>query len=160
MKKKIGFTIGKFAPFHKGHEFLIQTALNEMDEVYVIVYETNLTSIPVSIRSTWITNVFPKVKVLYAYDPPTKIGLDPESVKIQMEYLKKIINPIPVTHFYCSEKYGQFVAKSLNIIERNVDYNRDNVKISSTIIRNDLESNKKYLEAQVYNDIKRLDRRG
>ena len=23
--KKIGFTIGKFAPFHKGHQYLIET---------------------------------------------------------------------------------------------------------------------------------------
>ena len=30
--KKIGFTIGKFAPFHKGHEFLIETGLKDMDE--------------------------------------------------------------------------------------------------------------------------------
>ena len=29
MNKKIGFTIGKFAPFHKGHEYLIETALKE-----------------------------------------------------------------------------------------------------------------------------------
>ena len=27
--KKIGFTIGKFAPLHKGHQFLIETALKE-----------------------------------------------------------------------------------------------------------------------------------
>ena len=27
--KKIGFTIGKFAPFHKGHEYLIKTALEQ-----------------------------------------------------------------------------------------------------------------------------------
>ena len=28
---KTGFTIGKFAPFHKGHEFLIESALKEVD---------------------------------------------------------------------------------------------------------------------------------
>ena len=27
--KKIGFTIGKFAPLHKGYQFLIETALKE-----------------------------------------------------------------------------------------------------------------------------------
>ena len=26
---KRGFTIGKFAPFHKGHEYVIKTALKE-----------------------------------------------------------------------------------------------------------------------------------
>ena len=29
--KKVGFTIGKFAPLHKGHQYLIETALKEMD---------------------------------------------------------------------------------------------------------------------------------
>ena len=27
--KKVGFTIGKFAPLHKGHQFLIETAFNQ-----------------------------------------------------------------------------------------------------------------------------------
>ena len=40
--KKIGFTIGKFAPWHKGHQFLIETALKEMDEFYVVIYDTNV----------------------------------------------------------------------------------------------------------------------
>ena len=35
--RKVGFTIGKFAPLHKGHQFLIETALKEMDEVYVVI---------------------------------------------------------------------------------------------------------------------------
>lgn len=35
--KNIGFTIGKFAPLHKGHQLLIETALKEMDEeLYVL----------------------------------------------------------------------------------------------------------------------------
>ena len=37
MDKKIGFTIGKFAPFHKGHQYLIETALKEMDKLIVIL---------------------------------------------------------------------------------------------------------------------------
>ena len=44
MNEKIGFTIGKFAPFHKGHEYLIETALKEMDKVVVVVYDTDVIS--------------------------------------------------------------------------------------------------------------------
>ena len=44
--KKIGFTIGKFAPLHKGHQYLIETALKEMDKFYVIIYETEVIKIP------------------------------------------------------------------------------------------------------------------
>ena len=38
---KVGFTIGKFAPLHKGHQYLIEKGIQEMDEFYVIVYETD-----------------------------------------------------------------------------------------------------------------------
>ena len=38
--KKIGFTIGKYAPYHIGHKFLIETAVKNMDEFYVVVYNT------------------------------------------------------------------------------------------------------------------------
>ena len=46
--KKVGFTIGKFAPFHKGHEYLIETALKDMDEFYVVVYDTPELNIKIS----------------------------------------------------------------------------------------------------------------
>ena len=52
--KKIGFTIGKFAPFHKGHEYLIQTGIKEMDEFYVVVYDTNLVEISIEKRAELI----------------------------------------------------------------------------------------------------------
>ena len=45
-KKKIGFTIGKFAPFHKGHQYLIETALKEVDKLIVVVYDTKVTNVP------------------------------------------------------------------------------------------------------------------
>ena len=64
--KKIGFTIGKFAPLHKGHQFLIETALKEMDEFYVVIYDTNVINIDVKKRAGWIKKLYPKVKIIYA----------------------------------------------------------------------------------------------
>ena len=51
---KIGFTIGKFAPLHKGHQYLIEKGLKEMDKFYVIIYETDVTKIPLETRANWI----------------------------------------------------------------------------------------------------------
>lgn len=153
--KKIGFTIGKFAPFHKGHEYLIETGIKEMDEFYVVIYDTNLLEISSEKRAEWIKEIFPNVNILYAHNPPQKIGLDVESVDIQMKYLSKIIQNISVTHFYNSEKYGKYVAEYLNIIERNIDMNRECVNISATDIRNDIESKKDFLSECVYNDLKK-----
>lgn len=151
---KIGFTIGKFAPFHKGHEYLIETALKDMDEFYVVVYDTPQFNIDMSTKINWITKTFPNVKILKAYDSPKQFGLDKKSVAIQMEYLLKIIKDIPVTHFYSSEKYGEYVAKYLNIKNVIVDQLRNNYKISSSKIRENVEINKNYINKDVYNKIK------
>ena len=82
---KTGFTIGKFAPLHKGHQYLIETAIKEMDEVYVVVYETDLIDIPVEQRADWIRKLYPSVNVIIAKNPPKQYGMDEESVKIQID---------------------------------------------------------------------------
>ena len=116
---KIGFTIGKFAPFHKGHEYLIETALKEMDKVIVVVYDTDLIDVPTQKRAEWIKKIYPDIEIRIAKNPPSKYGLDSSSVKIQMEYLEKIICDIKPTHFYSSEPYGKCVAEYLNKIFKN-----------------------------------------
>ena len=150
--KKIGFTIGKFAPLHKGHQYLIETALNEMDKMIVVVYETDVIDINTEKRAEWIKKLYPNVEIKFAHNPPMQYGLDEESVKIQMEYLTKIMEGEKPTHFYSSEKYGASVAKYMNLIDRRVDNERLKVPIRAEIIRNNIEENKKWLENNVYED--------
>ena len=71
---KIGFTIGKFAPLHKGHQYLIEKGLKEMDEFYVIVYDTNVIDISTEKRAKWIKEIYPKAKIIYAKNPPSQYG--------------------------------------------------------------------------------------
>lgn len=154
--KKIGFTIGKFAPLHKGHQFLIETALKEMDKMIVIVYETDLIDIPTEKRAEWIKELYPNVEIKYGINPPKQYGLDEESVKIQMEYLTKIIGDEKPTHFYSSEKYGASVAKYMNLVDRRVDNERETVPIRATIVRENLEENRKWMEPKIYEDCKKI----
>lgn len=151
--KKIGFTIGKFAPLHKGHQFLIETAIKEMDKFYIVVYETDLIDIDIKKRANWIKKLYPQVEILIAKNPPEQYGLDKESVEIQMKYLTKILGNIKTTHFYSSEPYGKYVAEYLNIIDRRVDNDKKIIPISSTIIRDNLEKNKELLSEIVYKDL-------
>lgn len=151
--KNIGFTIGKFAPLHKGHQLLIETALKEMDEMYVVIYDTDIIDINVKQRANWIKQLYPDVHIIYAYNSPKKYGLDDESVKIQMEYLSELIKDIPVTHFYSSELYGEKVANYLNIRNRVVDLERKQIPISSTMVRKNYEENSKYIENFIYSDL-------
>lgn len=153
--KKVGFTIGKFAPLHKGHQLLIETGLKEMDEFFVVIYETELINIDIEERANWIKKIYPKVEIYFAKNPPKKYGLDKESVDIQMKYLSNIIKEKKPTHFYSSEPYGKYVADYLKIINRQVDIDKNKIPISATIIRNNLEENKKWLEDIVYKDLKK-----
>ena len=152
--KKVGFTIGKFAPLHKGHQFLIETALKEMDKLIVVVYDTDLIDIPTEKRAEWIKELYPNVEIKFAHNPPSKYGLDEDSVNIQMKYLTKIMENEKPTHFYSSEKYGASVAKYMNIVDRRVDSERKEVPISATIVRENIEDNKKWIHDRVYRDCK------
>ena len=137
--KKIGFTIGKYAPYHIGHKFLIETALKDMDEFYVVVYDTPELNIKMEDKIKWIKNDFTDVKILKAYNSPKQYGLDEESVKIQMKYLCEIIGKAKVTHFYSSEEYGRCVADYLGIQNIVVDKERKIFNVRASDIRNDVE---------------------
>ena len=152
--KNIGFTIGKFAPLHKGHQLVLETALKEMDEVYCVIYDTDIIDIDVKQRAEWIKKLYPKVHILYAYDSPKQYGLDEKSVNIQMKYLSNLIKEIPVKHFYSSEPYGEKVADYLKIKNRTVDLEKKSIPVNATIIRDNYEDNKNYLENLVYLTLK------
>ena len=134
--RKIGFTIGKFAPFHKGHQYLIDTALSEMDEFYIVIYDTPQFNISMQTKLDILKKKFPNVKLIEAYNSPKQVGLDPESVEVQMKYLSNLIKDIHPTHFFSSEDYGVYVANYLGIENRVVARERIKYPISATMIRN------------------------
>ena len=67
-----------------------------------------------------------------------------------MEYLSKIIDGIPVNYFFSSEMYGEYVAKYLNIENILVDEKRTMYPINATMIRNDIEAYKNFVNDDVY----------
>ena len=148
---KIGFTIGKFAPFHKGHEYLIRTALKDMDEFYVVIYDTN--DYDINMKEKWIKNVFSNIHILKAFNSPKEYGLDENSINIQMKYLSNILKDIPVTHFYSSEEYGEYVSRYLDITNVLIDKDRNKFNISSRLIKENINKYKEYLNDDVYYDI-------
>lgn len=152
---KIGFTIGKFAPLHKGHQYLIEKGLQEMDKFYVIIYETDVTTLSLKTRANWIKQIYPDVNIIYAKNPPKQYGLDEQSVKIQIDYLKELVKNIEVTHFYNSEPYGKFVARDLQVQEVQVDRKRVKYPISSTIIRKNTQKHRKDMDSIVFDDMRK-----
>ena len=97
---------------------------------------------------------YPEINLIYAKNPPSQYGLDEESVKIQIDYLKKLIEGKGVTHFYNSEPYGKFVARDLELEEVQVDRQREKYPISGTKIRKNIVENEKYIDKIIYKDLK------
>lgn len=157
--EKVGLIIGKFAPLHKGHEYLIKTALNKVDKLYIFVYETNLIDVDIQVREDWINSVFKdsRIKTIKAVNPPKQYGMDKESTEIQLSYIEKVLkeNSIKrITHLFSSEEYGRCIAERLNANNILVDKERINIPVNATNIRKDIEKYKKYLSVEVYEELK------
>lgn len=148
-----GLTLGKFAPFHRGHQRLIETALSETDELTVMVYATDVTDIPLQVRAEWIRNLYPTVKIIEAWDGPDGYGDTPEIRYKQETYILKKLNGLRITHFYSSEFYGKHVSRALGAVDRRVDESRLAVPISGTELRANYFAGREYIDARVYPDL-------
>lgn len=145
---KTGLTLGKFAPFHKGHQLMI-----EMDEVIVLIYDDPIINIPLADRAGWIRKIYPRITVLEGDNSPNDTGYTPEIMKIQEDYVLEILNGKQVSHFYSSEPYGQHMSIALNAIDRQVNLSRNKIPISATKIREDSFKYKKFIHPVVYKDL-------
>jgi HTH-type transcriptional repressor of NAD biosynthesis genes len=156
-----GLTLGKFAPLHKGHQFLIETALAEMDEVIVMVYDCPETiAVPLSVRAAWIRQLYPTVRVIEAWDGPTEIGDTPQIKAMHETYVLKQLSGLTITHFYSREFYGDHMSAALGAVNRLVDWTpessweqRTAVPISATQVRTNPFKHRNYLHPWVYRDL-------
>lgn len=151
---KTGLTLGKFAPLHRGHQYMIEMALREMDEVIVVVYDASeVTTLPLSVRGRWIKQLYPQVDVIEAPNGPTEVGYAERIMRMHEQYMLTLLNGRKVTHFYSSEPYGDHMSKALNAVNRIVDPGRSHIPISATAIRQDLTANKAFVDPIVYRDL-------
>jgi len=152
--KMVGLTLGKFVPLHKGHQYLIETAIKETDHVIVVVYDApEVTPIPLRVRADWVRQLYPMVEVIEGVGAPSAMGDTPEIKKIQEDYLLGLLNGRKVTHFYSSEFYGDHVSKALGAINRQVDTERVTIPISGTAVRDNIYLNRQFVSSIVYKDL-------
>lgn len=150
---KIGLTLGKYAPLHLGHQWMFETALKEVDQLYVLIYQSSVTNIPLNIRANWIRKLYPQIHVIEAWDGPEGYSNE-RSFKIEQEnYILKQLNGIKITHFYSSEFYGDHVSQALGAIDRRLDPNRVYIPISATMIRENSYLHRAYISDVVYPDL-------
>jgi HTH-type transcriptional regulator, transcriptional repressor of NAD biosynthesis genes len=148
-----GLTLGKFAPFHKGHQLVLDTALSEVDDLTVLIYEAPETTIPLAVRAGWIGTLYPDVEVIEAWGGPSETGYDPAVMRAHESYIIDTLGVRDITHFYSSEPYGEHMSRALGAIDRRVDDSRERVPISGTQLRNDPYLYREYVHPLVYRDL-------
>lgn len=152
--KTTGLTLGKFAPLHKGHQLVIETALAETDQVVVLIYNCpEVTDVPLNVRARWIRDIYPSVEVIEAWDGPLEVGDTHEIKRRHEDYILKALAGRRITHFYSSEFYGDHVSKALGAVNRLVDLSRAERPISGTLLRQNPYQYRQFLHPRVYRDL-------
>ena len=141
-KRTCGLTLGKYAPLHKGHQLVIKTALAEVDELVVLIYDSpEVTDIPLRVRANWLRSLYPGVDVVEVTDGPREVGYTCEIEAAHESCILHALNGKTISHFYSSEPYGMQVSAALGALNRSVDLHRNQFPISATALRQDAFSN-------------------
>lgn len=135
-----GLVIGKFYPPHRGHKFLIDSALAQVDYVDVVVCARAHQSISGELRLKWLQEIHPAAHVRVIDDP----GEDDNS-KFWAEYVVHLLGARPNVVF-SSEDYGDELARYLGCRHVKVDPSRVHVAVSGSAIRSSPLQHWEYLE--------------
>jgi HTH-type transcriptional repressor of NAD biosynthesis genes len=146
--KKVAITLGKFWPFHIGHELMINSALATHNKVFCIVSHDDISKAEQSahIISEHFQNR--KLKVIFLQDDTSSIEYDENGTATDEEYLNnwaKYLSSFHPDTIVTSDLYGKVLAEKMNIDWLPVDPDRKVFPISATSIRKSLYSGWKFL---------------
>ena len=148
----VGLVVGKFAPLHAGHQFLIETARAASGATVIAVYDSPGYGPTVRVRANWIRRLYPDTLVL-ELDDPVPQG-DPEDVsRAYAEHLRSRYAGPPVTHVFSSEEYGARFARELRAEHVPVDPERRRLPVSATLVRSNPFAYRHYLDPCVYRSL-------
>ena len=148
------FLFGKFMPFHKGHEAMINFALTKCDLLTVLVCCSDKEKILSETRKNWIEESFKSVKNIevniFNYreaELPNTSESSQEVSNLWSEIFKELYPDYDLV--ITSEEYGDYVASFMKIKHITFDIPKQLYPVSATAIRNDLFANWKFLPQSV-----------
>ncbi len=141
---KNSLVLGKFLPPHKGHLYLIDSAVAQSENVYVLCCSLEREPIPGVLRAKWLTQIYsesPNVKIIHVTDEnPQSPEEDPDNFW-DIWYKTVYSNVDKLDAIFTSEDYGYPFAKSLGIEHVLVDKDRVSYPVSGTAVRADAFAN-------------------
>jgi HTH-type transcriptional repressor of NAD biosynthesis genes len=174
-----GLVVGKFSPLHRGHELVIQRAMDTCDEVVIISYtKPEFAGCDRTTRQAWVEALFPLVTALVVDDdslgeictahhisPSVQIPHNDENEAVHREFVGwlcwTVLN-VTVDAVFTSEDYGDGFAAVLTeyfagrttpvapVRHICVDQARNLVPVSGTQARSNPVAWRDFLSPQVY----------
>ncbi|MEP0873044.1 AAA family ATPase [Trichocoleus desertorum AS-A10] len=131
---KLGITIGKFYPFHRGHDYLIQQAKAQVDHLVVLIGSKPTQAIPAAVRANWIRLLHPDVEVI-------EVAEDiPEASEPWAARALEVLQGRQPQLAFTSEAYGEPWAAGMGARHVAIDPPRRHFPISGTQLRQDLST--------------------
>lgn len=155
-----GIVFGKFMPLHLGHEYLINTAIENMDKVFVVVCSLSNEPIDGELRYQWMVNRYEKLieegRVEVFHLKEDWIPQEPKDCdNYDVFYgtwagtLNALVNYRPIDYVFGSEAYINPVARHLQATPYIVDIDRETFPVSGTACRTNPFANWEYMNPNV-----------
>lgn len=142
--KKRGLILGKFYPPHRGHKYLIETAQNQVDQLFVILCADSTQDISPELRKQWLQDIHPRVTFLVL----DQGGFDVTKAQEWVDQTVKLLGFTPDVIF-SSEDYGEEYAQLAGCEHIMIDKDRTVVNCSASQIRSNPEKYLHFLEPVV-----------
>ncbi|WP_197062904.1 AAA family ATPase [Hymenobacter sp. APR13] len=163
----IGLVVGKFLPFHAGHQLLLEQAAARVQDLYVLVYSNpDPATMDAETRASWIRQIYtpagsepgtpPRIgsTVLHVVALPVgQLPVPPNEADdhSHREFVRRWLRQQPLRPdvVFASEDYGPGFAAHIGAEYVGVDPARTTVPISGTRIREDLYGHNAFLHPVV-----------
>lgn len=152
-----GLVFGKFMPLHRGHQLMIETAQAQVDDLTIVVYDSNppgeYPPMPVEKRLGWLRQLYPDVENILAVEDPIR-SPDHDDPKYAGVYADQLRFLGPFDRVFSNEPGYEDFAVALGAQHVLVDGGfRSLVPISATEIRTSLYDYRGWLPPEVYSSL-------
>jgi len=141
-KYKNGLVLGKFMPVHLGHQFLINTASEQCENVTVLICSLKTEPIPGHLRYEWLKELYSEIEnvnIIHCEDENPQVPEESESIdSFYNDYwCPSVYSRIKeLDAVFTSEYYGDEFASYLKVEHVLVDLERKTYPVSGTKVRN------------------------
>lgn len=147
-------------PLHRGHQLLIESALAKVDDLTVVVYDSNppghYPAMPIEKRVQWIAQLYPQLENIVPRKDPLPQDM-PQEDKDDPKYAELYANDLAFLgqfdFVFSSESYGEAFAEALGAKSVVVDEAREMLPISGTQIRENVYEHRGWVDPIVYRSL-------